>query len=204
MFSATSSPNHTWLECLSTSTCCSLITMTKMVRTSVSSRSFSICFQMFWTYFQVSSPQNPISAAHCLAVNFFRPVAESPAISPFVFIAVIAPSTKNLLACDTDNDAAVITAYPAFIWGAATLCDSGHFPIVPSSRSFCQVFNFWDGRVTTLMSVSVALVSSFLPFTQRHISHSKIVRTRRFTSLSFGSTHDIKILCNSPDIFCGE
>ena len=51
------------------------------------------------------------------------------------------------------------------------------------------------------MSVSAALVSSFLPFMQLHIRHSIIGRTRRFTSMSLGSTHDIKIMCNSHAFF---
>ena len=51
------------------------------------------------------------------------------------------------------------------------------------------------------MSVSAALVSSFLPFTQHHISHSRIGCTSHFISLSFGSTHDFTIMCNSHDVF---
>ena len=51
------------------------------------------------------------------------------------------------------------------------------------------------------MSVSEALVSSFLPFTHIHISHSRIRQTSRFTFLSFGSTHAFKIPCNSYGIF---
>ena len=46
MSSATSWKNHTRLEYLSTSTCCSLIVMTTMVRTSVASWAFPICFQI--------------------------------------------------------------------------------------------------------------------------------------------------------------
>ena len=51
------------------------------------------------------------------------------------------------------------------------------------------------------MSISAALVSSFLLFSQLHIIHSRIGQTSRFTSLSFGSTHDFTILCNSHDDF---
>ena len=47
MSSATLSPNHTWMDCLSTLTCCSLITVTTMVYTSIVSRAFSICFPIF-------------------------------------------------------------------------------------------------------------------------------------------------------------
>ena len=36
---------------------------------------------------------------------------------------------------------------------------------------------------------------------QIHISHSRIGRTSRFTSVSFGSTHDFIILCNSHEVF---
>ena len=108
---------------------------------------------------------------------------------------------KKLLVYDTDIEAAAATADPAFIWGAATLCDSVHLPIVPSSSSFYQAFNFLDGRGTTLMSVSAALVSLFLPFTHIHIGHSRIKGTSRFNSLYFGSTYDFTILCNSYDIF---
>ena len=68
------------------------------------SRAFSIWFQKFWTCFWVSTPHNPISVAHCLAVNFFRPVAEYPAIAPFISIYVFAHHTKNILACETDID----------------------------------------------------------------------------------------------------
>ena len=75
------------------------------------------------------------------------------------------------------------------------------FSIVPSSHSFYQDFKFWDGRATMVMFVSAAPVSSFFPFTQLHISHSIIGRTSRFTSLSFGSTHDFTIMCNSHEIF---
>ena len=51
------------------------------------------------------------------------------------------------------------------------------------------------------MSVSVALLSSFLPFTQLHISHSRMGRTISFISLSFGSNHPFKIPCNYHDVF---
>ena len=51
------------------------------------------------------------------------------------------------------------------------------------------------------MSVSEAFVSSFLPFAQLYISHSRIGRTSRFTSLYFGSTHDFTIACNSQEFF---
>ena len=98
-------------------------------------------------------------------MNFFRPVAKFPAIAPVIFIAVFSPCTKNILAWETDIDAAIVTADPAFIWGAATLCASSHLQIVPSSRSFCQAFNFWDGRVTTLIYIYASPESSFFPFT---------------------------------------
>ena len=134
-------------------------------------------------------------------MNLFLPVVESHAIALLIFIAVFVPHKKEILACNTDNEAAAATAYPVFIWGVSTLCDSGHFPIVTSSRSFCQDFNFLHGRVTTVMSVSAALVSSFIPFTHPHIKHSRIGRTSRFNSLSFGSTHDFTIMCNSHKLF---
>ena len=201
MYYATSSPNHTRMDCVSTSTCCSLITATTIVRTYVASQTLPIFLQIVWTCFRFSTPQNPIRAAHCVAVNLFCPVAESPAIAPFNLIAVFAPRTKKISACFTDNDAAAATTDPAFIWGAATFCASVNFPIVPSSHSFCQDFNSWYERVTTVMSVSAALDYLFLIFTQLHISHSIIGRTMCFAYLSFGSTRDFKILCNSHDIF---
>ena len=48
-------------------------------------------------------------------MNFFLPVDESPAIAPFIFIAVFAPRRKNISAYDTDIDAAYATADPVFI-----------------------------------------------------------------------------------------
>ena len=45
----------------------------------------------------------------------------------FILIAVFEPHTKKVLSCDTDIDATAATADTAFIWGAATLCASGHF-----------------------------------------------------------------------------
>ena len=50
------------------------------------------------------------------------------------------------------------------LWSAFNCCAYGHLPIVRSSRSFCQAFSFWYGRVTAIMYVSEALVSSFIPF----------------------------------------
>ena len=55
--------------------------------------------------------------------------------------------------------------------------------------------------MTTLMSGSVALVSSFLPFMHLHISYSRIGQKSCFTSVYFGSTHDSKIMLNSHDGF---
>ena len=136
--------------------------------------------------------------------GFLSPSIESPAIELFIFIAVFAPHTKNLPAYYTDNDAAAATAYPVFIWGVSTLCSYGHFPIVPSIRSFCKDFNFWGGRVTTVMSVSAALVYWFIPLMQLHISHSIIGHTSRFTSVSFGYTHDFTILYNSHEVFSSQ
>ena len=52
-----------------------------------------------------------------------------------------------------------------------------------------------------LVSVSTALVSSFVPSTQLRISHSIIGHKNCFTSLYFFSTHDFTILCNSHDFF---
>ena len=95
MSSVTLSPNHTRLDCLLKLNCCSLIAVTTMVRTSVASRAFSICFQIFWTCFRVSTPQNPISSAHYLVVNLFCSVVEFPAIASFIFIAVFATCTKS-------------------------------------------------------------------------------------------------------------
>ena len=83
------------VECLSMSTCPSLIAVTTMVRTSVASRAFLICFQLFWTFFLVLTPQNPISSAHFLTVNFFCSVAESPTILLCIFIAFFAPCKKK-------------------------------------------------------------------------------------------------------------
>ena len=100
MSSATLSTNHTWLECLSTSICCSIIAVTTIVRTFVASRSFSICFQNIWSCFWVSTLENPINTAHYLAVNFFRPVSEYPTIALVIFIALFAPHTKNILSFD--------------------------------------------------------------------------------------------------------
>ena len=156
---------------------------------------------MFWIYFRVLTPKNWISATHYLAMNLFWLVYESPTMETFILIAVFEPHTKKVLSCDTDIDATAATADTAFIWGAATLCASGHFPIVPSSRSFCQVFNFWYGRVTTLMSISAALVSLFLPFMHIHMSYSRIGGTSHLTSLPFFSTHYFKIMCNSHENF---
>ena len=51
------------------------------------------------------------------------------------------------------------------------------------------------------MSVSAALVSSFVPFTYLHICHSRIKRTSRFAFLYFGFTHDFTILSNSHEVF---
>ena len=44
-------------------------------------------------------------------------------------------------------------------------------------------------------------MSSFLPFTQLHISHSRIERTSCFTFLSFSSTHYFTIMSNYHAIF---
>ena len=52
-------------------------------------------------------------------MNFFRPVAESPAIALLILNEVFAPHTKNLSAYDTDNGAAAATIVTEFIWGAA-------------------------------------------------------------------------------------
>ena len=118
--------------------------------------------------------------------------------NPFFVNSVCA---KNLSACDTDIDNAVSIADPVCIWGAFTLCASCHFPIFPSSLRFFRDLNFCDGRVTMLVSVSTALVSSFVPSTQLRISHSIIGHKNCFTSLYFFSTHDFTILCNSHDFF---
>ena len=134
-------------------------------------------------------------------MNLFCPVSESPSIAPFIFIVVFAPCIRKLLTYDSDNDAAAATADPTFIWGDANLCASIQFPIVSSSHSFCQYFNLLYGRVTTVMTIFAALVSSFCPFTQLYIRHSRIGRTSRFTSLSFGSDHDFIIMCNSYEVF---
>ena len=165
MSSATSLPNLTRLDCLLMSICCSLISVTTMVCNSIVSWDFLICFQIIWICFRVSTSENLISAAHCLAVSFFRPFAEFPAIAPVIFIYVFSPRTKNISSCNTDIDAAAATADPAFLWGASNLRAYGHLTIVPSSHSFCQAFSFWDRRVTTIMSISVALVSLFITFT---------------------------------------
>ena len=48
-------------------------------------------------------------------MNFFHPVAEFTTIIPVIFIAVFAPRTKKLSACDNENEAADATADPVFI-----------------------------------------------------------------------------------------
>ena len=51
------------------------------------------------------------------------------------------------------------------------------------------------------MSIYGALLSSLLPFTQLYIIHSRIGQTSRFKSLSFGSTRDFTVMCNSYGVF---
>ena len=52
-----------------------------------------------------------------------------------------------------------------------------------------------------IMSVSAALVYSFIIFVQFHDNHSGMRWTSRFTSVFFGSTHPFKIPRNSHDVF---
>ena len=118
-------------------------------------------------------------------------------IAPVIFIDVFDPCNKKSLACDTEIGADAATADNTFIWDASTHCGSSHLPIVPYSRSLYQVLNFWDGRLTMLMYVSASLVSSFLPFTQIHISHSIMGWTSHFTSIYFGYNHR----CNYHNVF---
>ena len=75
------------------STCCSLIWRPQWYAPPLHHKPFWFASN-FLTCFRISTPQNPISANHFLAVNFFCPVAESPAIAAFVFIAVLATFTK--------------------------------------------------------------------------------------------------------------
>ena len=171
-----------------------------MVRTFVASWAFFICFQFL----------NLLPDFNSTKFNQRRPLPSCEFLPPSCWIfynsavhfhCIVCTSHKNISACDTDNEASAATSDPVFIWGSATLYSSVHFPIVLSSRSFCQDFNFWDGRVTRVMSVSAALFSSFISLTQLHISHSRMGRTSRFTSFSFGYNHDFTILCNSHDVF---
>ena len=147
--------------------------------------SLFLLLSIFWTCFRVSTPKNPVSAAHYLSLKFFLSVAESPTISPVIFIAVFAPHTKKKLACDTDNDAAASNANPAFILGAANLCVSSHFPIVPSSHSFCLAFQFlrWEGYhdhvclCNSWVFIYSIHVSLYQPFNNRvdKLSHLPVI-----------------------------
>ena len=112
--------------------------------------------------------------------NQRRPLPSCEFLSPSCWISCnsvvnfncrVCTSYKKLSSCDSDIDAVASTTDLSFISGASTVCASGNLPIFFSSHIFFQAFNFWDGRVTTLMPVSAALVSSFPPFTQLHIIH---------------------------------
>ena len=91
---------------------------------------FRFASKYFWTCFRVSTPQNQISPAHFLAMNFFRPFAESPAIALLIFIAVFATCTKKHLSCDTDIDATATTA-SVRILGLINLIHSADLPTAP-------------------------------------------------------------------------
>ena len=134
-------------------------------------------------------------------MNFSCRVSESPAIFPFIFIAVFAPYTKNFRPV-------ILTLTPLLPSLILHLSEMRPSSVLPSTLKFflqaavsARISTFDMGGRTHSCLFLQHLFLHIIPFKQLNIIHSRIGRKICFIYLSFGSTCAFTIMCNSHDVF---